>query len=94
MVGLSTSHDVACDVFAYIMKDAGFHVLWEQTHFFGHLFFSLFVGGSTLFCRLMAFTCWSMSSLLTHSSILGIMSGYFLWGGYDNDGSSERRTLL
>jgi len=30
----TTSHDVVQDVFAYIMKDTRFHVLWEQTHIF------------------------------------------------------------
>jgi hypothetical protein len=28
----TTSHDVVRDAFASIVKDAGFHVLWEQTH--------------------------------------------------------------
>ncbi len=27
-------HDVVWDAFAYIMKHAGFHVFWEQTHIF------------------------------------------------------------
>jgi hypothetical protein len=28
----TTSHDVVQDAFASIVKDAGFHVLWEQTY--------------------------------------------------------------
>jgi hypothetical protein len=38
----TTSHDVVQGGFAYIMKDARFHVLWEQTHIFLPLFLQSF----------------------------------------------------
>ncbi len=62
--------------------------------FFYHFLFNLFIGGSTLFCRLMAFAHWLMSSLLTPLKHTWYTVGYFLWGGCDSDNSSERRTLL
>jgi len=47
------SHDAIQDVFASIVRDARFHVL------------KLFINELTLFCQLMAFAQWLMSSLST-----------------------------
>jgi hypothetical protein len=51
----NASHDAIWDVFAFIVKDVRFHILYEQFMFFHHLPFNLFINGLTLCNWLMAF---------------------------------------
>jgi hypothetical protein len=67
MVGEKTiSTDVVQDAFASITKDVKFHVLQEQTQFFCHLLFNLYIGGSNWW---MAFGCWLTLFIINRTQV-------------------------
>ncbi len=89
----TSSHDAIQNAFVSIVRDASFHVLWEQTHVLYSVLFNLFIDKSTLLCWLTTFAHWWCHHYWPHSSKLGITSGFFSWGDCDNGDSSEGRTL-